>query len=331
MHTNQSKTAISRRALLGAAAGLITLSPRDNAQAAQPSAAAAKATVRDHLRLFTTPAGSSNNYMEVGGYRGGSRMTPAEGAFFLNVPNLILVRNRDLPSLPNSQQWRAKTEYEQYAIAFRPLKSVIWSVVGSGGKGGMEELHHVIGLAKKYPNIGGIFLDDYIIHSKKQPDGRVVGQPAVTPEELKSARERLKSVGRPMEIWVTLYTHELQPKHPRYKGCQPPLEGFLDLFDMLTLWTWNGEELRDLDASLANLESLAPKARKSLGLYMWDYFNKRPMPIELMKLQCERGLKWLREGRVQELIFLSSTLCDMGLPSVEFAREWIAKVGGEAM
>jgi hypothetical protein len=100
---------------------------------------------------------------------------------------------------------------------------------------------------------------------------------------------------------------------------------------MLTLWTWNGDEVRDLDASLANLESLAPKARKSLGLYMWDYFNKRPMPIDLMKLQCERGLKWLREGRVENLIFLSSTLCDMGLPSVEFARQWIAEVGGQPL
>ena len=50
-----------------------------------------------------------------------------------------------------------------------------------------------------------------------------------------------------------------------------------------------------------------------------------------MKLQCKRGLKWLREGRVQYLIFLSSTLCDMGLPSVEFARQWIAEVGGQPL
>jgi hypothetical protein len=80
-----------------------------------------RATVRDRLCIFTTPSGSSNNSMELGGFRGGSRMTPAEGAFYLNVPNLILVRNRELPSLPSNQQWRAKTEYEQYAIAFQPL------------------------------------------------------------------------------------------------------------------------------------------------------------------------------------------------------------------
>jgi len=300
------------------------------AHGAEPSKP--RTTVRDRLCIFTTPPGSSNNYLENGGVRGGSRMTPAEGAFYLNVPNLILVRNRELPPLPSNQQWRAKTEYEQYAIAFRPLKKVIWSVVGSGGKGGMEELHHVLGLAKKYPNIGGIFLDDYVIRAKKQPDGRSMGRPAVMPEELKSAREQMKAVGRPMEIWVTLYTHELDPKHPRYKGCEPPLAGFLDLFDVLTLWTWNGEEVRQLDESMATLESLAPKtARKALGLYMWDYFNKRPMPIELMKLQCERGLKWLREKRVEYLIFLTSTICDMGLPSVEFSRQWIAEVGSQPL
>jgi len=323
-----NQQSLSRRMFVGLAGGGMAAAMLGHA--AEPPRP--QITVRDRLCIFTTPSGSSNNYMEVGGFRGGSRMTPAEGAFYLNVPNLILVRNRDLPSLPSNQQWRAKTEYEQYAIAFQPLKKVIWSVVGSGGKGGMSELPHVLALAKKFPNIGGIFLDDYVVESKKQPDGRTVGRPAVMPEELKSARERMKTVGRPMEIWVTLYTHELDPKHPRYKGCEPALAGFLDLFDVLTLWTWNGEEVRQLDESMATLESLAPKtARKALGLYMWDYFNKRPMPIELMELQCERGLKWLREGRVQYLIFLSSTLCDMGLPSVEFARQWIAEVGGQPL
>ena len=286
--------------------------------------------VRDRFWIFTVYPGSNDSYLELGNFRGGSRMTPAEGAFWLGVPNLILVREHETPRLPNLERWRAKTTFEQYAISFQPLDRVVWSVVGSGGKGGMNELPYVLPLAKTFPNISGIYLDDFIIDTKKQPDGRYLGRPAIAPEELKSARERLKSVGRPMEIWVTLYTHELMPGHPRYRGCSPPLANFLDQFDVLTLWTWNSEELRTLDESLAALEAAAPKNRRiALGLYIWDFFNQRPVSLELMKHQCELGLKWLHEKRIHEMIFLANTVLDVGVPSADFARKWIAEVGAQ--
>ena len=46
-----------------------------------------------------------------------------------------------------------------------------------------------------------------------------------------------------------------------------------------------------------------------------------------MERQCELGLKWLREGRIHDLIFLANTVLDVGLPSAEFSRQWIKKVG----
>ena len=112
-------------------------------------------------------------------------MTPAEGAFYLNIPNLLLIRSDNLPRLPDSEHGRAKTSFEQYAISFQPLDRVVWSVVGSGGKGGMAELPYVLSLAKKFPNISGIYLDDFIIDHKKRADGRTVGRPALHPGELK--------------------------------------------------------------------------------------------------------------------------------------------------
>ena len=292
--------------------------------------AGARSTVRDHLWIFTVPAGLDNPSLEAGKYRGGSRMTPAEGAFYLDIPNLLLIRSNNLPRLPDSERGRAKTSFQQYAISFRPLDRVVWSVVGSGGQGGMAELPYVLSLAKEFPNISGIYLDDFIIDRKKRADGRFVGRPALHPSELKTARQRLKSVGRPMDIWVTLYTHEVNPQHPGHIGCDPPLANFLDLFDVLTLWTWNANELPELETSLAALERIAPKRRRiALGMYIWDFPNSRPVPLELMQHQCELGLKWLKEKRIQELIFLANTVLDVGLPSAEFARNWIAKVGAQ--
>ena len=48
-------------------------------------------TVRDRLWIFTCVAGSDNDSLTQAGYTQGSRMTPAEGALFLDVPNLHMI------------------------------------------------------------------------------------------------------------------------------------------------------------------------------------------------------------------------------------------------
>ncbi len=330
MPTRTARHQPSRRAALGALAGGATslaMAPTDGQAGTPDSAAQPRPTLRDHLWVFTVPAGCDDNWYELGGVRGGSRMTPAEGAFYLNVPNLILVRNDERPPLPHLEAWRAKTAFEQYAISFRPLDRVLWSVVGSSGRGGMRELGPVLQLAAKYSNLAGIYLDDFIVDAR-QRDGKSIGRPALDPAELQAVRERMKPLKRPMEIWVTLYSHELLPEHRHYRGCDPLLANFLGLFDVLTLWTWSSEELKTLDQSLAALEATAPKgARIALGMYVWDFDGKKPVPLDMMKHQCDRALKWIQEKRIHEIIVLGNTGLDLGLPSAEFVRDWVAQVG----
>ena len=334
------RNVVSRRAMLGLVAmtmaGALGVTAGTSLAAEPKAGGPPRMTVRDRLWIFTVYPGSNDSYLELGDVRGGSRMTPAEGAFWLGVPNLLLIRHRETPRLPSLERWRAKTSFEQSAISFQPLGRVVWSVVGAGGKGGMNELSPVLALAKNFPNFTGVYLDDFILDAKKQPDGRVAGHPALQPDDLKQAREKMKTVGRPMEIWVTLYTHEINPSRkiapPTFRGCEPPLAGFLDMFDVLTLWTWNSDELPFLEDNLAALEKIAPKsARIALGCYLWDFQNRKPVPLDLMKHQCESGLRWLREGRIQDMIFLANTVLDVGLPSAEFARQWIAKVGSQSL
>lgn len=188
---------------------------------------------------------------------------------------------------------------------------------------------NAVRLAAKYPNLAGIYLDDFIVDAKPR-NGKNIGRPALDPTELLSARERMKPLKRPMEIWVTLYSHELLPDHRHYRGCDPPLANFLALFDVLSLWTWWSDELRTLDQSLAALEAIAPKgARIALGMYVWDFDGKKTVPLELMKHQCDRALKWIKEKRIHEIIVLGNTGLDLGLPSAEYVRDWIAQVGSQ--
>jgi hypothetical protein len=62
---------------------------------------------------------------------------------------------------------------------------------------------------------------------------------------------------------------------------------------------------------------------------MWDYGAQRPMPIPAMRRQCELGLRWLHEGRIEGMIFLASCICDLGLDAVEWTRAWIAEVADQ--
>jgi hypothetical protein len=324
-----AKRPMTRRDVLSSVAASAAALAAASAGGAPATPAPPARTIRDHLWIFTVPAGCDDDWYEQGGVRGGSRMTPAEGAFYLNVPNLILVRNQERPQLPNLEKWRAKTTYDQYAISFRPLDRVLWSVVGSSGAGGMRELSPVLDLAAKYPNIAGIYLDDFIVDASPR-NGRNIGRPALTPAELQAARDRMKALKRPMEIWATLYSHEVVPDHRYFRGCDPPLADFLHLFDMLTLWTWSSEELKTLDQSLAALEKIAPKsARIALGMYVWDFDGKKPVPLDLMKYQCARALEWIKQRRIHEIIVLGNTGLDLGLPSAEYVRDWIAQVADQ--
>jgi hypothetical protein len=320
---------LTRRELLAALpAAALGGSAAFQARAAEPASAT---TVLDRFWIFTVVPGGDNDYLERAGVRGGSRMTPAEGAFYLGVPNLIMVRSESQPTLPSREKpWKARTSFEQYATSFRPLRRVVWSIVSSGGAFKGDELGPVRELAEKFPNIHGVYLDDFIVNRKKAADGRTVGEPALSPEALQKLRSRFKVGGRRLESWLTLYNFEVNPKHPKHVFCDPPLESWLANFDVLTLWTWNSDELVDLDASLAALEAVCPKtSRKALGIYLWDYHNLKQIPPELMRKQCETGLKWMKQGRIQEMIFLANTLLDLGFESAEWTRNWIASVANE--
>jgi hypothetical protein len=264
-------------------------------------------------------------------------MTPAEGAFWLGVPNLLFIRSNSQPASPEVEVGRKKTSYQQYATSFQPLDRVVWSVVGGGGEGGMRELPATLSLAQEFPNIRGIFLDDFVrpIPRKKATDA-YTGRPAMPLADLRRLREQTKTNGRPLDVWVTLYTHEINPERKNkaipYRSCEPPLADFLGDFDVLTLWTWDSTEIPELEANLLALEKIAPKkARIALGLYLWDFQNKKPVSAELMKHQCDLGLKWLKEGRISDMIFLANTMLDVGMPSADFSRQWIKEHGGQKL
>ncbi len=139
---------------------------------------------------------------------------------------------------------------------------------------------------------------------------------------LQGLRRRLEAGPRPLDLWVVLYTGEFE---------MPFLQEHLALCDMVTMWTWQAADLALLGGRFERFEGLVGRKRKVLGLYMWDYGTGQPMPVDAMATQCELGLAWLKTGRIEGMIFLASCICDLGLETVDWTREWIAAHAEEAV
>ncbi|MBN1352259.1 hypothetical protein JXJ21_22875 [candidate division KSB1 bacterium] len=255
--------------------------------------------VKDHFWLWGHDAGSHNPEYHLPGE---SRITPVEAAYYMGIPNMIMVRFNER-SLPPE---------EPYIIPFKALDKLLWSIVGGGGVTMREERERVLQLSERLPNLIGVMMDDFFTIT---PDNRVTAPIAV--DELKGIRQQLDAGSPKLDLWVVVYDNLLRHS----------LGDYLTLCDAVTFWTWEAQNLRKLEQNFEMLEFLAPEHKKVLGCYMFDYGKNRNMPVDLMQYQCETGLRWLRDGRIDGMIFLASCICDLTLESVAWTRDWISRVG----
>ena len=256
--------------------------------------------IRDKFWIWGHEAGSHNNNY---GITASSRMTPVEAAFYMGIPNVIMVRYEGKPAPP----------FEQHAIALSSLKHVVWSIVGSSGQYESNEVALVRDLASRFPNFCGVIMDDFF--------GDMDKIAVFTPEEIQGIKKQLTVTGRKLDLWVVVYSSQ----------AGLPIGRHLEQCDVVTFWTWHAKDIKNLEENFERVEKLSPSCRKVLGCYMYDYGDKKPMPVHLMEKQCQLGLQWLRQGRIKGMIFLASCICDLGLEAVEWTRQWIQGVGEESL
>ena len=433
---------------------LLLMANSNEVAAAEP--ASQPSTVLDRLWIWSHPVGVHDGIDLGGGRKGKSRMTPVEGAAYLGVRNLYFIH---FPNNPPISQFR------QYALDFRPIKRVVWSLTGAGGDTSSEGREETLRLAREFPNITGFVLDDFLHWSADSPpdpwlaandvhfpvslvltppspvavgrialvqaswhsgdyrskdyaidlsdDGREwkevhravlpnnagarvevklpgtkvaalrvrilsthdaqaarscglgevqlwegsrlipldlwkasasstyserfqaenvltparpgpsekaarnVVPASMTPGQLKVLRERIAVNGRKLPITCVIYTHQISPRIlPHVKQV-----------DKVAMWTWRSDDLVNLEANFEKLQQTVHPKPILLGCYLFDYGDNKQMTVERMKRQCELGLKWLHQGKIQGMIFLASNVCDMELPAVDWTRKWIMSVG----
>ncbi|MHB8952323.1 MAG: hypothetical protein ACYC4U_05035 [Pirellulaceae bacterium] len=152
--------------------------------------------------------------------------------------------------------------------------------------------------------------------------GTTVPYPAsLSPQQLQDLSLRAVRQGRKLPIMAVIYTGQLSLR----------AKSHLDQVDQVCLWTWRPADLQALESNLEKLERLVGDKPILLGCYMYDFAERRPLPVELMQRQTEAGYRWLKEGRVEGLIFLATANVDVGLEAVAWTRDWIARLSDEPL
>lgn len=262
------------------------------------------AVARDKFWIFgVRPHQDDRFFSGISTGRDWSRITPGEAALMLDVPNMLMVNCDGIP-VPYS------VDAYGYAESFCTMKNVLWGATGSAGFRVGNEEAFICDLAEKYPNIKGAFMDDFFDRFENQPDGMEKAESL-----LREIREGLSKSPRPLDLYVVWYTHQFKevPAH------------LLEYIDGISLWTSKAEELLLLEERFCAIEKNFPSHKKLLGIYMFEFSTRRPIPIDLMEHQCELGLRLMKEGRLDGMIFEANSVMGIGLESELWLRKWIMR------
>lgn len=271
------------------------------------------AKIKDNLWLWGQNVGvhhaCGNGWYNLPGT---NKMDSAEGGKYLGIPNCCRVAMGDGPFPP----------FDAEAEKLKNFKQVVWSAVGAGGlkqhSDDKSDLEEVLRQAKIHSNVTGAVLDDFFASVEGfQTSGKIARHSI---ESITSMRDKLHNFkGRKLDLWMVWYSYQLDFK----------VLDYIELCDVVTLWTWKGSDLAILDENIKKFVSKTPGKRRLAGCYMWNYGEQKPLTIAEMEHQCAKYYEAIKKGELEGIVFCSNCIADIGLDTVEWTRKWIKEVGEE--
>jgi len=246
-------------------------------------------TIRDTLWLWGTRVNALQSY----GFRPSS-ITIGEGLRTLEIDQAMMCG-----SLPP-----VESEYRPVSHCRR----LLWEMSFDEGFSFGRPLAPIVALHRAHPNVVGVLLDDFSTTEISR---------GAQPELLEALKGEMPES---LQLWVVIYSMSL--------GI-PKISEYLRHVDGISFWVWRARDLSELEESVALCNELSGHKEMILGLYFYDFGDNRPMSIGQMETQVESGVRLLRRGECSGLCFLSSSVMDVGLETVEWTRRWIAEHGSE--
>jgi len=267
------------------------------------------AIIKDMLWLWGQNAGSHHGTKNPYKLPGKNLMETREGCDFFGINKCCRVTMAGYGPFP---------PFEAEAEKVKDLKEVVWSAIGDGGteqhNNDQSDIDEVLRIAKIHPNISGAILDDFF----HNVSGKDLARHSV--RSIQSMRDKLHNFNkRRLDLWVVWYTHQLDLN----------IADYLELFDVITMWTWNGSDLLNLDSNIQKFIEKTPGKRHLVGCYMWNYGEQKPLTMNQMKYQLDIYYQWLKNKKIEGIIFCSNAIADIELETVEYTRKWIAEMGNE--
>ncbi len=266
-------------------------------------------TLRQNLWLWGQEPGSHHT-RPFYNLPGVNRLTPAQGGQLLGIENCCRV------VMENSERCPYVGEEE----TFSGFKQVVLSAIGAGGverfSGERSDLEEVLRQAQLHPNVSGAVMDDFFNSVEGFAlNGRLARHSLESVAKMKAALNGFPQ--RRLDLWLVWYTYQLDFE----------IQPYVDLCDVVTLWTWHGRDLKHLDANLEKFVARTPHQRRLAGCYLWNYGEGKPLTGEEMAWQLDRYLHWIKAGAIEGIVVCSNCVADIGLETVEQFKEWAAEHG----
>lgn len=230
------------------------------------------------------------------------KMSPEDFAREYGIKNAFIV----------SYAGNIQPPYDALARRLATLKEIKWSVLGDASTPLPEDelgnTQDVICTSQKVDNISGGVVDDFFSPIRME---------RFTPTVLKKMKQSLNDNG--LDFWCVLYNTQLDLD----------LSSYLDCFDGITFWVWGANKLDGVEQYLEKLFKLSKDKPVMLGIYLWDYRDdlSQPMDSIAFEKQLKRYFGLLEAGKIEGIVFCSSTVGDADLQTNKILKRYIAEYG----
>ena len=263
------------------------------------------ATLKDKLWLWGHPEGRYNNEF---GNTEKSRMTPLEGAFFLDCSGIFMV-----PA-------GAVVNRRQYLHSFKPIERCGWDLLrsneGDAEKGcgtNPDFAWELVNEAKEFKNITCGVFDDFV------GDGRFKCFPI---ENIYKTADILHNNDyKRLDMWMVLYTHEFGENEEKDNEFWP----YAEPFDGVILWTWGESKLHKFEEKYKIYKQKTEGKRRMLGLYLYNFGDHKKSTGKEVAWQLDRYYELLLNKEIEGIVLHTNTMADLDHESYKVATEWLAK------
>ncbi|MCL2665193.1 MAG: hypothetical protein FWE82_06235 [Defluviitaleaceae bacterium] len=235
-----------------------------------------------------------------------SRMTPAEGAYYLGVKKIFMVCFHNHPIPP----------FDEDSMAMDSMDEVVWSITGDAGcdieEGTLGHLEEILRIADIYPNITGAIFDDFFDFRNGERE-RIF-----TPDVLRGVRKKL--AGKNLSMWLAAYDRDFD--NPRMD--------YLNEFDNFILGIWRHEFRAKQEETIKRIRKITAGKPLVPCIYLGNNWQGTPVTASDIKNQLDLYARLLREGVTDGILFCSNLAAGMvGLETVACVKQWIKIHGDE--